>query len=184
MIMCPSWEGFIMKGQLTDQKITIKAAAQILGVSTKSIHRYLSKGRLTKIKEGTRTLLLLPEVKALENDTAYGQGRPSGASGKSAVMGQVGDMVTLNRERYDQLLLELGELRKQNQFFLELKGLMLAREESLRRLEHNVKQLWERVDTLERKRPSYPLVPAREGEESAGGGDSAKTKRKKPWWQA
>jgi hypothetical protein len=178
------WEGFIMKGQLTDQKITIKAAAQILGVSAKSIHRYLSKGHLTKIKEGTRTLLLLPEVKALEGNADYGQGRPSRPPGKSAETGQVGDTVTLSRERYEQLLLELGELRKQNQFFLEFKGLMLAREESVRRLEHDVKQLWERVDTLERKRPSDPLDPAREGEESAGGGDAAKTKRKKPWWQA
>jgi len=172
-----------MKGQETEQQITIKAAAQILGVSTKSIHRYLTKGRLTKVKEGTRTLLLLPEVKALTADTHLRQGSPAVPSGKGATMGQVWDTVTLGRERYEQLLLELGELRKQNQFFVEFKGMMLAREESVRRLEYDIAQLWERVHALEMRRSSDPADATRDSQESSIGIEPAKTKQKKPWWQ-
>ncbi len=86
-----------MKGQGTEQQITIKTAAQILGVSPKSVQRYLAKGRLTKIKKETRTLLLLAEVKALASDPSLGQGRPSGGVGKGPGMGQVGDTVTLSQ---------------------------------------------------------------------------------------
>jgi hypothetical protein len=172
-----------MKGQTTDQKITIKSAAQILGVSTKTIQRYLTKGLLTKVKEGTRTLLMLPEVKALEGNDRFGQGRLSGTSGKRVGMGHIGDTVTLNRERYEAVLLELGELRKQNQLFLEFKGIMVAREEALRKLEQNFEQLRERVDALEMKRPTAPSSEARDLQESAGDREQAKAKPKKPWWQ-
>ena len=176
--------GNVMKGQETEQKITIKTAAQILGVSPKSIQRYLAKGRLTKVKEGTRTLLLLAEVKALEHDPSLGQGRPTAGVGKGMATGQVGDTVTLGRERYEQMLLELGELRKQNQFFLEFKGMLLAKEESIRRLERDVELLGERVLTIEMSRHLEPQGNAGDLGESAEKRGQAKTKQKKPWWQA
>ncbi len=172
-----------MKGQMTDQKITVKTAAQILGVSTKSIHRYLTKGRLTKVKEGTRTLLLLPEVKSLGSDPLFGQGRLFGTLGKAAEMGQVGGIVTLSRERYEQMLLELGELRKQNQFFLEFKGIMLAREESIRRLEDHIEQLTERVVALEMRKDKAQQTEAERLQRSADEREPTKTKPRKPWWQ-
>ena len=173
-----------MKGQGTEQQITIKTAAQILGVSPKSVQRYLAKGRLTKIKKETRTLLLLAEVKALASDPSLGQGRPSGGVGKGAATGQVGDTVTLNRERYEQMLLELGELRKQNQFFVEFKGMLLAKEESIRKLERDVELLGERVRALEMRRPKEPPGTAEDVQESASERVQTKTKQKKPWWQA
>ena len=173
-----------MKGQETEQKITIKAAAQILGVSPKTIQRYLAKGRLTRVKEGTRTLLLLAEVKALERDYSLGQGRPSPVAVKGPGTGQTGDTVTLSRERYEQFLLELGELRKQNQFYLEFKGILLAKEESIQRLERGIEQLQERVLALELKRTrGHPS--AVEGDQAdANNRGQGKTKPKKPWWQA
>jgi hypothetical protein len=175
-----------MKGQGTESKITIKSAAQILGVTTKSIQRYLAKGRLTRVKEGTRTLLLLAEVKALEDDPSLGQGRPSSGAGRSLGMGQAGDTVTLSRERYEQMLLELGELRKQNQFFLEFKGMLLAKEESFRRLERDVELLGERVRAIEMRRQKESPGPGspEEVQEPASGRGQSKTKQKKPWWQA
>jgi hypothetical protein len=173
-----------MKGQGTEQKITIKAAAQILGVSPKSIQRYLAKGRLTRVKEGTRTLLLVAEVKALQHDPSLGQGRPAVGVGKGMGTGQVGDTVTLGRERYEQMLLELGELRKQNQFFMEFKGMLLAKEESIRRLERDVELLGERVRALEMRKPKEPSDAAEDVQEPESDRGQARTKQKKPWWQA
>lgn len=173
-----------MKGQGTEQKITIKAAAQVLGRSPKSIQRYFAKGLLTKVKEGTRTLLLLAEVKALQHDPSLGQGRPTVGVGKGMGTGQVGDTVTLGRERYEQMLLELGELRKQNQFFMEFKGMLLAKEDIIRGLERDVELLGERVRALEMRRPNEPPGAAEDVQESANDRVQAKTKQKKPWWQA
>jgi len=172
-----------MKGQKTDQKITIKSAAQILGVSTKSIQRYLVKGRLTKIKEGTRTLLLLAEVKALGDDPSLRQGRPSAEAGKSPGMGQIGDTVTLGRDRYEKMLIELGELRKQNQIFLEFKRILQAKEEAFRSLEREVELLGERVRALEMKRQKEHRGTPEEVQEPASGRGQTKAKQKKPWWQ-
>ncbi len=172
-----------MKGQKTEQKITINSAAQILGVSTKSIQRYLAKGRLTRIKEGTRTLVLLAEVKAMEDDPLLGQGHPSAGSEKSLGMGQLRDTVTLGRERYEKMLLELGELRKQNQFFLEFKGMLQSKEEALRNLEREVELLGERVRVLEMKRQKEHTGAPEEVQEPASRRGQAKAKQNKPWWQ-
>ncbi len=91
--------------------------------------------------------------------------------------------MTLSRERYEEMLLELGELRKQNQFFIEFKGLMLARDESLRRLENHIEQLAERVLALEMKRHRSHSTEAEPLQKSAGEQEQVQTKPKKPWWQ-
>jgi hypothetical protein len=176
-------QGIAKEGHVTGKKITIKAAGKLLNVSTKTIQRYLTKGRLTRIKEGTRTLLLLSEVKVLQGHPSLGQGRPSLATDKSRGTGQIRDIVTLSRERYEQILIELGELRKQNQFFMEYKESQLAKDEVLRRLELDVEQLKESIRTLERRKfQELPSGPD-ELQESAGERDQAKAKGKKPWWQ-
>lgn len=168
---------------MTDKKITVKAAANILGVSIKTIQRYLAKGRLTRIKEGTRTLILTSEVKVLQGHPSLGQGRPSLATDKNRGTGQIRDIVTLSRERYEQILIELGELRKQSQFFMEYKEDHMAREESIRRLELNIEHLKERIRALEMaKHKEFPSAPE-DVQGSAGEPDEAKAKGKKPWWQ-
>lgn len=174
-----------MEGQATEPKITVKAAADLLAVTTKTIQRYLAKGRLTRIKEGTRTLLLLAEVKGLSGPSPLGQGQPQRTPAKTGGTGSSGDMVTLSRERYEQLLLELGELRKQNQFFLEFKGMLLAKEEALRRLERDVEELRSRVRVLETRNVEEARggVPEEMPAPSAGS-EKAKSRFKKPWWQA
>ena len=173
-----------MKGQMTEQKITIKDASHILGVCTKTIQRYLAKGDLTRIKEGTRTLLILSEVKNLKGDSFSGQGRPILSPVKTSGSRQTGDTVTLGVERYEQLLLELGELRKQNQFFMELKGMLLARDEAIQRLARDVEQLRERVHALQIRNDRGSPVGAKE-EVPGPSNDQQKTtkKQKKPWWQ-
>jgi hypothetical protein len=176
-------KGSTKEGQVTDKKITIKAAAKILDVSTKTIHRYLAKGLLTRIKEGTRTIVLLPEVKALQGHPTLGQGRPSLSVEKIRGSGHVRDLVTLSRERYEQILIELGELRQQNQFFMEYKKCQLATEEAFRRLEFDVEQLRNRIDALEiMKFKEFPSEPV-DTQELAKKREQAGAKGKKPWWQ-
>jgi excisionase family DNA binding protein len=171
------------EGHVTDKKITVKAAAKILGVSTKTIQRYLAKGRLTRIKEGTRTLILLPEVKVLQGHPSLGQGRPRLTTEKCRGTGQMRDIVTLSRERYEQILIELGELRKQNQFFMEYKEVQLAKEEAFRRLALDVEQLRERIRVLEVKKAKEPATGLDGIQESADERDQTRVKGKKPWWQ-
>ena len=174
-----------MEGQETGQKITVKAAADLLEVTTKTIQRYLAKGRLTKVKEGTRTLLLLAEVKGLKDAGHGGQGQTPRVSGRTVGTGQVGDTITLSRERYEQLLLELGELRKQNQFFMEFKGMLQAKEEAVHRLEREVEELRTRVGVLEMRKAEGPWGgPSEEGRDVLSGREKAKPRQKKPWWQA
>lgn len=173
-----------MQGQETERKITVKAAAQLLEVATKTIQRYLAKGRLTRIKEGTRTLLLLSEVNALQGHPILGQGRTSKGREKSLGTGQSWDTVTLGRDRYEQLLLELGELRKQNQFFLEFKGMLMAKEEGIRKLEREVEELRTRVRALESKQPDESWMGTPQGVETASDQQETKPKPKKSWWQA
>lgn len=173
-----------MEGQETGQKITVKAAADLLEVTTKTIQRYLAKGRLTKVKEGTRTLLLLAEIKGLKDAGHGGQGQPPRVSGRTVGTGQVGDTITLSRERYEQLLLELGELRKQNQFFMEFKGMLLAKEEGIRRLERDVEELQTRVQALELRKHEEYWAGAPQDPQPTTDQEKIKSKQKKPWWQA
>jgi hypothetical protein len=186
VIIGPYRQGPAMEGQMTEQKITIKAAAHLLEVTTKTIQRYLAKGRLTKVKEGTRTFLLVSEVKSLRSDVIGGQGQPQRASGKPVGTGPVGDTVTLSRERYEQLLLELGELRKQNQIFMEFKGMLSAKEEGLRRLERDVEELRTRMQGLEMRKDEdfWGADPQQESQEPAVDRAKPKSRPKKPWWQA
>jgi hypothetical protein len=174
-----------MQGHGTEQKISIKSAADLLEVTTKTVQRYLAKGLLTRVKEGTRTLLLLAEVKALKSGLHVGQGPPLKALGKTGGPGQVGDTVTLGRERYEQLLLELGELRKQSQFIMEFKGILLAREEAMHKLEREVEALRARVRALELWNPEElsPGLPE-DSHAPSPSREKVKTKPKKPWWQA
>ncbi len=171
---------------MTRLKITIKDAAELLGVTTKTIQRYLAKGRLTRIKEGTRTLLLLAEVKGLGNATDMGQGHNHPVPRKTLGTGQAGDTVTLSRERYEQLLLELGELRKQNQFFLEFKGMLQAKEEAMHRLERSVDELRSRLEALELKTLEADAAgsPGESREGISPAGEKTGIKPKKPWWQS
>ncbi len=75
-----------MKGQETEQKITIKTAAQILGVSPKTIQRYLAKGRLTKVKGRDKDTSPAGRSESAGDDPSLGQGRPT--AGVSKGMGR------------------------------------------------------------------------------------------------
>ncbi len=174
-----------MGERLDDKKITIKTAALTLNVSTKTIQRYLARGLLTKCKEGTRTLVFESEVRDLAKHPVHGartnlepeSTKPSDGYGKG--------VVTLPSELYENLLLELAELRLKSKENLNLdtearlieQGELLKKfQEELDRIKHELRvlesRLNEHIGPAEAKAaPPKPSTAA----------DSQKPK--KPWWQ-
>lgn len=168
----------------SSEKITIKDAAKNLGVSTKTIQRYLAKGFLTKIKEGPRTLLLASELNSLVPGPPElpGKSRAGRHSGQLERLGR--DVVSLDRTHYENLLIELGEMRKQSQLHLECAVLVRANEDAIARLSTRLEQLSARVQSLEQGHTAedveppaiIPIVEQPDGE-------PVMPTPPKPWWQ-
>lgn len=168
----------------TDEKITIKAAAKALGVTTKTIQRYIGKGLLSKVKQGTRTYLYLSEIRAMLEYRASERGQSMSLVGRRSGAGQTADTITLHRERYESLLIELGELRKQSQFLDEFKAALQMKEDILRDRERDMDQLKTNLEKLEAK------DRAREGELERSStkireleAELEQIRALKPWWQ-
>ena len=121
-----------------EEKVTVKVAAKALGVSDKTIYRYIEKGVLSKIKEGRRIYIPVSEVRTLRN----GQGEK--------VSGQVLDMrkekMSITRKEYDSLMVELGELRERNKLLLEYK---LNRDQALTVKDGEIAELKQKLQKAE-----------------------------------
>lgn len=126
---------------MSEEKVTVKVAANALGVSDKTIYRYIENSRLSKVKEGRRIYIPMSEVRALRS----GQ--------EEKVSGQVLDMrkdemskVSITKKEYQSLLVELGELRKRNKLLLEYK---LNRDQALTAKDEEVAQLKQKFQEAE-----------------------------------
>ncbi len=49
----------------SEEKVTVKVAAKALGVSERTVQRYLEKGLLSKLKEGRRVYIPTSEITTL-----------------------------------------------------------------------------------------------------------------------
>jgi excisionase family DNA binding protein len=94
----------------TSEQVSIKVAAKALGVSTKTVRRYLESGKLTKVKDGHRVLIPSDEIRQLRNELGQGMSIPSQ------------DTITLSIDKYNELLQELGQYKAQAQLMLEYKA--------------------------------------------------------------
>lgn len=174
-----------MAERLDDKKITIKTAALTLNVSTKTIQRYLARGLLTKCKEGTRTLVFESEVRALAKHPVHGARINSEPELIKPCDGYEKGVVTLPSELYENLLLELAELRlkgKENRDpdtearLIEHGELLKKFQEELNLVKQELRVLESRlnehiVPSEAKATPPKPSTPA-DGQ-----------KPKKPWWQ-
>jgi DNA-binding transcriptional MerR regulator len=109
-------------GQSNSERVSIPLAAKALKVSTKTVHRYIEKGQLSKIKEGTRVYVPMDEIRALLS----GQPRVD----KSPHVHEK-DRVTVDRTHYDSLLVRLGQLEANQQLLLEYKEGLQIRDKEL-----------------------------------------------------
>ena len=92
--------------------------------------------------------------------------------------------MTLHRERYENLLIELGELRKQSQFLDDFRKALLAREETVRNKEREIdelKALLKKMEARELEREKEVDTRIKRIEELED--ELEKLKALKPWWQ-
>jgi DNA-binding transcriptional MerR regulator len=92
---------------MQQEKTTIQAAAKALGVTTKTIQRYLSNGTLTKIKEGARTYILIDEIRTLRQGQTEGQKNPVPTSSRD----RDSNTITVNLKDYTNLVQEVGHYK-------------------------------------------------------------------------
>ncbi|MEW5804930.1 MAG: helix-turn-helix domain-containing protein [bacterium] len=116
---------------MEQEKTTIQAAAKALGVTTKTIQRYLSNGTLSKIKDGNRTYILIDEIRTLRQGQAEGQKNSVRTEHKD----RDSDTITIKLTEYKGLLQEVGHykglIEGQTRNLLEYKGTIEAKEQEL-----------------------------------------------------
>ena len=103
---------------MSQEKCTIQAAAKALGVTQKTIYRYLSNGTLSRIREGARTYILVDEVRTLRMKLSETQ--------EKGVITDVGhtdsDIITIKLSVYNDLMKKLGQAEGQEKYLLEYKA--------------------------------------------------------------
>jgi len=96
-------------GQGGQQQVNIKTAAKYLKVSEKTIMRYMSKGILSRVREGARTFVLIDELRGLRTRTEKEQKRTKTKE----------ETIFLSKTSYNELLSEVGALRERCNNLLE-----------------------------------------------------------------
>lgn len=104
---------------MSEEKVTIRVAAKALNVSTKTIHRWLANGTLTRIKEGPRTYIAMDEIRTLRQ--RHKEDNKKDDSDIFNIFGQGQDIVPIKREHYEGLLTRLGQLENEKSYLLEYK---------------------------------------------------------------
>ncbi len=108
---------------MSEEKVTIQLAAKVLNVTPKTIHRWLKLGMLSKVKEGSRTYILMDDIRALrqrqvitsKNDVPTFEGD----MGQGNNLGN--NIVPIERSHYKGLLTRLGQLAAKQALLLEYK---------------------------------------------------------------
>lgn len=103
---------------MTQEKTTIPAAAKALGVSQKTIYRYLSNGTLSRVREGKNTYILIDEIRTLRTDRTE--------TVKEGVRTKHTDTntktITVKLTEYNELLKQIGRTETQDRYLLEYKA--------------------------------------------------------------
>lgn len=166
------------------RKASILEAARSLGVSTKTIQRYLAKGLLTKVREGGRTYVLMSD---LHLHTVQGQRTPGPEIPSHAAQDlerPLRDTVILDREHYDGLLMELAELRRLGERDLHDGGTSAELQVKIAGAEVSIKDLHQRIDALESRLSLLERTVSESSRVQVEREDAAKpSKPPKPWWQ-
>jgi DNA repair exonuclease SbcCD ATPase subunit len=146
------------------ERITIQSAAEMLEVPEDSIAGLIAGGLLRAEREGSRTYVSMEGVKALEE--AFGARRPV-------------ETVTMERERYESMLIELGELRKQSEFLSECRSGLQAIEKEFKEKERELEEIKEILLETEWKDYELDLAQKRIFELEI----ELKNARSRSWWK-
>lgn len=151
-----------MKRASAEKKLTIQAAAKVLGVSKGTVIQYLNNGQLTRVREGSQVYILMDEVTALsdpdkgkeeikalpERGKRPGEIAPLRDKGEepqiTAPIDSSGDgdgtTVNLDRDHYEELLTRIGQLELENQNLLRYKESMVDTKAALSQKEKDLQQ--------------------------------------------
>lgn len=119
---------------MTQDRVTIQEAVKTLGISRKTLYRWIDKGLLSREKEGNRAYVSLAEVRALcdrvttQQDIEIVSGDMSGTHQR----GQ-GDTnrVTVDMPYLEGLLVRLVQLEAEKRYLLEYKTGLDAKDKEL-----------------------------------------------------
>lgn len=133
-----------------DGSVNIQVAAKALGVSTKTVQRYIEKGLLTKIKDGHKVSIPIEEIKDLRERIQTDNGQAEKDTDKKSI--------TIDLDKYDQIMTEIGELRHKSQLLItylsEIKTKeerIIEKEKEISELESKNRQLETQLKSLENK---------------------------------
>jgi DNA-binding transcriptional MerR regulator len=138
---------------MSEEKVTIKTAMKALGVSEKTVYRYLNNGLLTRIKEGHRTYILSSEIRSLRQKQTLSMSMSGHTSvNKESMSGQV----SLSQDEYKKLIKENEELKQKNLLLLEYK---LTGDQTKKELEETKQKLQEAETEIARlKKPLFKRI--------------------------
>ena len=139
----------------SEEKVTVKVAAKALGVSDKTVYRYIEKGMLSKVKEGRRVYIPMSEVRTLRNR----QGEKVSIQVLDTRKEEM-SKVSITKKEYESLLLELGELRERNKLLLEHKlnrdQTLIAKDEEVTELREKLKE--SEIEIARLKKPLFKRI--------------------------
>lgn len=111
---------------MSQDKATIQEAAKALSIDRKTIYRWIDKGLISKVKEGSKTFVILSEVRAICDKM------PSQDSTKFEAANVANtNIVTLERPHYEGLLIKLGQFEAERRYLLEYKEGIGAKDKEL-----------------------------------------------------
>ena len=134
----------------SEEKITIQAAARVLGVSKGTVVHHLNNGRLTRLKEGSKVFILMDEIRALlDGKEDKSVTTPVGTSADiteattkaEIASGSDGTTVVVDREHYEELLTRLGQLELEKQNLLVYKNSMVETKAAINDKERQLEQV-------------------------------------------
>ena len=139
----------------SEEKVTVKVAAKALGVSDKTIYRYIEKGRLSKVKEGRRVYIPISDITTLRQRQSKHVSRQVNDTTTDKMSYTTGQ-TTLSTEKYEAMVAELAELKERNRLLLEYK---LSADQVRKELEETRQKLQEAESEIARlKKPLFRRI--------------------------
>jgi len=105
-----------------NEVVTLAVAAKALGVTRRTVERWVEAGKLTKLKDGSKSCVRMSDVRKLRAEMNGKLNDPE-RTGEEDIM--------LSRSRFEELISENAALKRQAEFLLEDLTLKEAREKDL-----------------------------------------------------
>ncbi|KJR40663.1 hypothetical protein MCHI_003443 [Candidatus Magnetoovum chiemensis] len=133
---------------MDNELITVKIAAKALETTERSIHRYIVKGLLTKVKQGGRTYVKADDVRKLRQEAKNKLETVKACHNdkETKTRKDSTSTVCIKIDRYDDMMKRIGELEERNKLLLEYKA---TKEYDIRQRDHAIEKLKERIAEFE-----------------------------------